>query len=304
MRTVSKVKRKQSAQDRIFDFFNIAFLTVFALMCIYPFYYIFINSISSNLLVQRGRIVFLPQQIHFGNYLDVFQMPGLSRAVLVSVARTVVGTIISLLSSMVLGYAMSRQELWHRKFWYRFLVVTMYFSAGLIPGYLNINRLGLMNTFWVYVLPSLVGPYNMILVKTYVESIPPSLEESAFMDGAGYLKRLIYIIVPLSKPILATLAVFGAVGHWNSYMDTVLYTSGTKLQTLQSILYQYLNSSRMLADMIKNGGDLSAAGMMAQTNIQSARHTITMVTIIPILLVYPFFQRYFTKGIMIGAVKG
>ncbi len=297
-------KKKRGMADRLFDIVNVVLLGLFALVCIYPFYYILINSLSNNKLVELGKIVFLPQGIHFNNFRDVLEIQGLNHAVFISLARTTVGTCITLLSCTVLGYAMTRQELWHRKFWYRFLIVTMYFGAGLIPGYLNIKRLGLMNTFGVYVIPCLVGPYNMILVKTYIESIPQSLEESALMDGAGYLKRLTRIVVPLSKPILATIILFSLVGQWNAYMDTVLYTSGTRLQTLQSILYQYLNSARQLADMMKKGGRVSGEMVMHMTNLQSARHTMTMVTISPILMVYPFIQRYYVKGVMIGAVKG
>lgn len=297
-------KKKRGMADRLFDIVNVVLLGLFALVCIYPFYYILINSLSNNKLVELGKIVFLPQGIHFNNFRDVLEIQGLNHAVFISLARTTVGTCITLLSCTVLGYAMTRQELWHRKFWYRFLIVTMYFGAGLIPSYLNIKRLGLMNTFGVYVIPCLVGPYNMILVKTYIESIPQSLEESALMDGAGYLKRLTRIVVPLSKPILATIILFSLVGQWNAYMDTVLYTSGTRLQTLQSILYQYLNSARQLADMMKKGGRVSGEMVMHMTNLQSARHTMTMVTISPILMVYPFIQRYYVKGVMIGAVKG
>ena len=253
MDNVAARKKKRGMADRLFDILNATLLGLFALACIYPFYYILINSLSDNKLVELGKIVFLPRGIHLNNFSDVLKIQGLPHAVFISLARTVVGTCIALLSCTVLGYAMTRQELWHRKFWYRFLIVTMYFGAGLIPGYLNIKRLGLMNTFGVYVIPCLIGPYNMILVKTYIESIPQSLEESALMDGAGYLKRLTRIVVPLSKPILATIILFSIVGQWNAYMDTVLYTSGTRLQTLQSILYQYLNSARQLADMMKKG---------------------------------------------------
>lgn len=304
MKRKSKIKTKKSAADMAFDSVNLIFLGLFAIACIYPFYYILINSVSNNKLVELGKIVLLPKGIHFNNFSDVLKIQGLNHAVFISVARTVVGTCISILSCTVLGYAMTRQELWHRKFWYRFMIVTMYFGAGLIPGYLNIKRLGLMNTFGVYVVPCLIGPYNMILVKTYIESIPQSLEESALMDGAGYLTRLMRIIVPLSKPILATIVLFSVVGQWNAYMDTVLYTSGTRLQTLQSILYQYLNSSRQLAEMITKSGMVSEQMLMQSANLQSARHTMTMVTISPILMVYPFIQRYYVKGVMIGAVKG
>ncbi len=222
-----------------------------------------------------------------------------------SVLRTVLGTGAMLISSTVLGYAMSRKEYWHRKFWYRFLVITMYFGAGLIPGYLNMKRLGLLNNFWVYVLPAFVSPYNMILVKTYIESIPESLEEAAIVDGGGYFARFTRVILPLCKPIIATVTIFTAVGQWNAFMDTILYMTGSKNQTLQSVLYMYLTQSNRMAELMKEGGmaALSEAERYA-ANPQSVRLTITVVTLLPVLMIYPFFQRYFTKGIMIGAVKG
>jgi len=295
---------KKGPLDVAFDVINVVFLCAFTFICIFPFYYVLINSISSSLAVDGGLVTFYPVGIQFETYTKIFQMKELAGATMTSIARTVLGTVFTLVGSLVPGYLMTKHEFPHRKFWYRFMIVTMYFSAGLIPGYLNIKMLGLTNNFWVYVLPSFVTPYNMILTKTYIEGLPPALEEAAYIDGAGYFKRFVNIVIPLSKPIIATVAVFAAVGQWNSYMDTVIYMNGGTWPTLQSMLYQFLNQSQVLQQMIAKGGLDNAEALMANMSTKSTRFAITGVTVLPILFVYPFFQRYFTKGIMIGAVKG
>ena len=207
-----------------------------------------------------------------------------------------------MLGASYMAFCFTKQKMWAKKFWYRFVVVTMYFSAGMIPVYLNIKMLGLLDTFWVYIIPGMFPVYNMILVKTFMESIPPSLEESAEIDGAGFLTRYFRIALPLSLPIIATVALFSMVGQWNSFMDTLLYIRDYNLYTLQYILYEYLNESESLAQMAQEGMDMSnAAQNMTPT---SMRLTITVIVTLPIMLVYPFMQRYFVEGIMIGAVKG
>jgi len=298
-------KSKKKIREVSFQFCNILFFAIFSLICIYPFYYIVINSITSNEIVLAGGVRLFPKRVHFKNYSEVFQMNGIFRATVISILRTVLGSCAMLISSTILGYIMSKPECWHRKFWYRFLIVTMYFGAGMIPVYINIKRLGLMDSFWVYVIPAFVSPYNMILIKTYIESIPPSLEEAAIVDGGGYFIRFMKIVIPLCKPILATVTVFTAVGQWNSFMDTILYMRGSDNNTLQSLLYQYLKQSNKLAELMSSGG--SAAMEVAKdyaANPTTVRHTMTVVATLPVLLIYPFFQKYFTKGIMIGAVKG
>jgi ABC-type glycerol-3-phosphate transport system permease component len=181
----------------------------------------------------------------------------------------------------------------------------MYFGAGVIPTFLTYRLIGIYNTFWAYALPALVTPFNLILCKTYIESMPPSLEESAEIDGAGYIRRYLFIILPLCKPILATIAVFSAVGQWNSFMDTVLYIKDSRLFTLQYILYNYLNQANAIAEILRSDpaamAEMDISSMLTPTTV---KYTICMVTILPILVVYPFFQKYFVKGIMIGAVKG
>ena len=182
----------------------------------------------------------------------------------------------------------------------------MYFNAGLIPTYLNLVMLGLTNNYWVYIIPGIVAPYNIILVKTYIESIPGELEESAFIDGASYMVVFRKLIWPLSKPILSTIAIFGAVGHWNSFQDSLIYMQGNaKLFTLQHRLYTYLNTSSNLGSIMNStSGAQTSDAAAAALNTKVIKYTVAMVSVIPILCVYPFMQRYFEKGIMLGAVKG
>lgn len=300
-----KRRYKLSPGDIIFEVLNYLVFTLFTLACIFPFYYLFINTISDNDMVLKGTINFIPKGIHLGNYTALLNVGDLSTAFLVSVTRTVLGTALMVMASALVGYLVTKQEMWGRKFWYRFLVVTMYFNAGIIPIFLNMQMLGLTNSFWVYIIPGIVAPYNIILVKTYIESIPADLEESASIDGASHMTIFRKIIWPLCKPILATIAIFGAVGHWNSFTDSLIYMqSAPNLYTLQHRLYIYLNQSSNLKSLMQSGGTVSEAAMKSALSGKIIKYTISMVTVIPILLVYPFMQRYFEEGIMLGAVKG
>jgi ABC-type sugar transport system, permease component len=296
--------KRLTGGDIVFNCFNYLIFSLFALICISPFYYIFINTVSDNTLVDTGKIILFPKGIQINNYIDIFRLRNLGHSAMISLARTVVGTLIALIASSFPGYALSKTEFWHKKFWYRFFIITMYFNAGIIPWYLMMKALLLTNNFWGYVLPALVGPFNIVLVKTYVESIPASLEEVAEIDGAGYLKRYLYVILPLTTPIIATIAVFAAVGQWNAFMDTVMLMKKSSLLTLQYLLYQYLNEVNAIATMMKTDPAYASQSAKFQLNPSSVRMTISMVTIFPILFVYPFFQRYFIKGIMLGAIKG
>jgi putative aldouronate transport system permease protein len=301
----AKVRHVYTAGDIVFSIINYTLFGIFTLLCIFPFYYLLINTISDNALVASGQIDFFPRGIHLGNYISIFQLNDLGNALLVTVARTVIGTALMVLATALCGYLFTKNEMWHKGFWYRFLLVTMYLNAGIIPWYLNMSMLGLTNNFLGYIIPSIVAPYNIILVKTYIESIPPALEESAALDGASYWKRFSKIILPLCKPILATIAIFGAVNHWNSFQDSlILMQSKPELYTLQHRLYIYLNSSSNLKAMMESGGSVSQAALASLANTKVVKYTIAMVTVIPILAFYPFMQKYFEKGIMLGAVKG
>lgn len=300
-----KRKKKYTVGEIAFQILNYLIFGLFTLICVLPFYYLFINTISDNSMVSKGMILWVPKGIHFENYVEVLKIRGLGNSALVSVARTVIGTVLNVVGTSFLGYALSKQELWHRKFWYKFVVITMYFNAGIIPWFINMKNLGMMNNFLAYVVPGIVSPFSLILFKTYVESLPASLEESAQLDGAGYVVSFSKIVFPLCKPIVATIAIFSAVGQWNSFTDTLFLINDSKLYTLQFMLYQYLNEANALANTMRSamgsGIAVDPALVMTPTAIKM---TVSMVVVIPILCVYPFFQKYFVSGIMIGAVKG
>jgi len=298
------LQEKRTVGSVAFNVLNVGFFVLFTLICIFPFYYLIINTLSDNQAAATGKVMFYPIGFHFQNYVDVMKIPGLLQAAFVSVSRTVVGTLLTLIGSTLLGYAFSKREYWARKFWYRFVVVSMYFNAGLIPWFLTVKMLGMYNTFWVYVLPPIVSGFYIILFKTYVESLPAALEESAQIDGAGYVTRFTRIILPLSAPIIATVAVFASVDQWNSFTDTLFLIQDSKLYTLQFILYQYLNEVNSIARMMRSS---IQAGMVDPSKIltpTSIRMTVSVVVVLPIMLVYPFLQRFFVKGLLIGAVKG
>lgn len=296
---------KTKPGDVVFNVLNYLFFTLFTIICIFPFYYLFINTISDNGLVKRGLINFYPKGLNIDNYLALKGVNDLGYAFIVTISRTVLATTLMVVASAFVGYLVTKQEMWKRSFWYRFLVITMYFNAGLIPWYLNFAMLGLTNKYSAYILPAIVAPYNIILVKTYIESIPAELEESAFIDGASHLTVFRKLIFPLSKPILATVAIFGAVGNWNSFQDSlILMQNNSQLFTLQHRLYIYLNQSSNIGAVMSLGGAAAAAAMEQALNAKVIKYTISMVSIIPILLVYPFMMRYFEEGIMLGAVKG
>lgn len=295
------LKKNKNINDVIFNIINYTVMFLLLFVCVYPFWYIFIYSISDPTLASRGLFV-LPKGFTLENFKTVLGLKDIVPALGVSVARTVLGTLIHVMCSMFLGYLFTR-PMYCRKFFYRMLIVTMYLNGGVIPTYLIYMSYGLTNTFWVYVIPGAIGAYNIILCKTFVENLPVSLEESARLDGAGETTVFMKIVMPLSKAIIASITVFSSVGQWNSWTDNYMYNTDERLNTLQLILYNYLNESTRLQKIIEETGDMS---MMEgfQFTPMSVRMTITMLTMIPILCVYPYMQKHFVKGVMIGAVKG
>lgn len=303
---MNKKKKKYTRSDVTFNTINYTIFAILTLICVYPFYYMIINTISSNTLSANGVINFLPKGIHLENYKQVIQLKGLSRAACISAARTVLGTACTVFASAYLGYMFTQEKMWGRKAWYRFMVITMYFNAGIIPLFLTMKALHLTNNFWVYVIPVIVQPFNIILVKTYVESIPKSLQEAAQIDGAGFFRIFYKIILPTCTPILATVAIFAAVAQWNSFQDTLIYVTDQKLYSLQYLLYTYINQANSLAMLVKNstGTGMNFAALATTQTPTSIRMTVSVVVVLPILFIYPLFQRFFVKGIMIGSVKG
>lgn len=303
MTNAVKKKKPMTPQDILFNILCGIVFTAFAFICIFPFYYLFICTISDPDLVEVGQITIWPRGLTMKNYMEVLRVENLGNSALVTLCRAVLGTISSTFCSAYLAYFFTKRNMWGRKFWYRLVVATMYFSAGMIPEYLNNRALGLVNSFWIYVVPGLVGVYNMILIKTSIESLPAELEESAVLDGAGYMTRFFRIVIPLQKPILATVALFLMVGHWNDFFTTQLYVTNPKIYTLQFLLYEFLNQVKNTANAVV-AGDEALNAAVKTVRATSMRLTLTGLVIIPIMLVYPFIQRFYVKGVMIGAVKG
>ena len=295
-----------SPSRRVFQIFNYILMMFITLICIYPFWYIIIYTFSDGNLVDVNPPVLLPRGFSLDNYRDIFELKGFFSSFFVSVLRTAIGTFSSVLSCCFLGYLFTKEEMPAKKWVYRFVILTMYVNGGMIASYIAIKSYGLLNSFWVYILPMMISAYNIVLIKTYVEQLPPSLEESAKLDGAGHITIFSKIILPLSKPIIATIAVFVAVAHWNSWFDNHVYTRGAEnLTTLQYLLYNYLNEAQRLADQIKNTSNMGEIGeMMSSISPKGIRMTITVLASLPIFSIYPFMQKYFVKGIMVGAVKG
>lgn len=293
------MKAGTGSSDKLFYVLTYFFMAVLMFLCFYPFYYVFIYSISDPTLAQKG-ITILPKGITLANYLRVLKLEGIFHSFLISLSRTVLGTGITVLSCSFFAFLVTK-NLYGRKIIYRFVIITMYLNSGLIPWYLTLKAYHITNTFWAYIVPTAISAYYIVLLKTFIENLPASLEESAKLDGAGHITIFIKIIFPLSKPILATITVFSAVAQWNSWFDNYILVQSEQLETLQLILYNYLNQASQLSQM--SIASLQNSTVSALTP-QSVRMTITMVATLPILFVYPWMQKYFVKGIMLGAVKG
>lgn len=303
---INRSKKKVKPGNVIFNICNYTFFIVFTILCIFPFYYLIINTISNNDLSSRGLVNLVPKGIHFKNFVEVFKIDGFLQSAWVSVSRTVIGAACTVLASAFLGFLFTQKKMWARRFWYRFMIITMYFNAGLIPMYIIMLNLKLTNNFLVYIIPLIVQPFNIILVKTFIESLPASLQEAAEIDGAGIMSVFLKIILPLTTPILATISIFSAVQQWNSFQDTMLYVSEKSLYALQYRVYTYINQANSIAMALKNAdvSNSSIINLATQQTPTSVRMTITVITVIPILFIYPIFQKHFVKGMMIGAVKG
>jgi len=293
-------------REKIFKWLNYLFFALYAVICIYPFYYVVIYSLSDPKLAASG-IWLLPKGFTLDNFRQVLSKGDVFTGFFISVSRTVVGTLLATVMTSGLAYLMTRTEMWGRKIIYRYFILTMYVSGGLFPWYLTMKTYHLQNTFWAYVIPGAIGVYNMILVKTYMEQLPESLEEAAVIEGAGIWTVFSKIVFPLSKPVVATIAVYNAVGQWNSWTDNFYLVQNQKLQTLQLILNNYLRNASTIANASAMNANHFIANQQEMKNAitpQAVRMTIVVISVIPVMLIYPWAQRYFTKGILMGAVKG
>ena len=296
MRTKNKIKRTPS--DIALDVIKVLFLAFAVVICVYPFWNIFIVSINDANDAMRGGLYLLPRKLSLASYADILGRSTFRHSILVTVGRTLIGTPLAILVTSALAYVLSRKELIGRRPLSVFFIFTMYFGGGMVPYYMVLKNLGLLDNFLVFILPNLLSVYNMILVRSYIESMPEALFDAAKIDGANDLVIFFRMVLPLCKPIIMTIALFVAIGHWNTWFDAYLYTNSQDLKTMQSILVE-IHNQYQTAD-----AGASAANRLSQAiTPDSIRMAATMVTTIPIIMVYPFIQKYFVKGIMLGSVK-
>ena len=294
-----KSKYKRSVGDRIFVVCNIIFMFLFVLITIYPILNTLAISFNDGIDAVKGGIHIFPRKFSTNNYRTVFGMKNLTTGLFISVARTILGTLLGVLASAILAFLVSRKRFLLKKPLTVFWVVTMYVNGGMIPVLLLYKTLHLTSTFWVYVIPGMVGAFNMLVMRTFMEGIPDSLEEAAQIDGAGYATIFVKILSPLCKPMYATVALFIAVGQWNSWFDTMLYNRmSSEYTTLQYELMKLLSS--VTSQSSKADPNSTEGANLTPVAVRSAA---TMVTMAPIVCLYPFLQRYFVAGLTIGGVK-
>ncbi len=292
---------KESPAGRAFDIANGVLLTLLMVMMIYPFWNVLVFAFNDGTDAVLGRLYFWPRVWSLANFEYVFKNKSLLNGAWVSVLRVVVGTSTAVVCNSLLGYIVSCRTFYGRKFMRILFIITMYFSGGLIPTYLLMIRLGFMNSFAVYWVPALFSAYYMMLAASYIQNLPDALFESARIDGASELKTFVKIVLPLAMPMLACIAVYIGVGQWNSWFDVSLYSKDGKWDNLQIILYRLLNQANAKADMA-NQQQLYQS--MRNIQPETVRAATTVVVVVPIVFIYPFFQRYFVGGITLGAVKG
>lgn len=292
---------KKTVSGTVFDVINGIFFFLFTVLMIYPFINILAISFNDGIDAARGGIYLWPRMFTTSNYEYVFSNRDLLRGTGVSVLRVVVGTVTGVTCNALLGYIVSCRNFYGRKFMRILFVITMYFSGGLIPTYLLMVRLGFVNSFHVYWVPSLFSAYYMILASSFIQNLPESLFESARIDGASELRIFAKIVMPLSVPMLACLAIYIGVGHWNSWFDVSLYSKDGRWDNLQIILYRLLVQATAMQKILEQQ---RLSEKMRTLQPQTVRAATTIVVTVPIIFIYPFFQRYFISGITIGAVKG
>ncbi|MGH1787776.1 carbohydrate ABC transporter permease [Enterococcus casseliflavus] len=297
--------KRVAISDRLFDIFKWIFLILFTLATLYPILNTLAVAFNDGLDALRGGIYLWPRTFTLDNFKAVLAKQSLLNAAFISVARTVMATLSQLFLTSLLAYILSRKEFIFRTPVTLLFIFTMYLNAGIIPNYMWLNKIGLTNTFWVYILPGMISAFNLLVIRTYIHGIPESLVESAKIDGASHIRIFWSIILPLCKPVLATVALFIAVGQWNSWFDAMLYNGfNEKLSTLQYELMKLLSSVTSQganANDMQNAAQAGGGGMVTPTSVRAAT---TIVTALPIVCLYPFLQKYFISGLTIGGVKG
>ncbi|MDD6970814.1 MAG: carbohydrate ABC transporter permease [Treponema sp.] len=301
-------RRKTLLSNLIFDVIIYLTLIFVVIVTVYPFWNTLALSFNDGLDSLKGGITFFPRKFTIKNYSNLFETDYIFKAGLISVSRTILQTVLNVFCTSMLAYSLSRKEFVLKKSLTAVIVISMYVNAGLIPGYMLTKKLGLLNNYLVYIIPNLIDAFNFILVRTYINGLPDSFVESARIDGANEFKIFLQIIMPLIIPSIAMTCLFVAVNAWNSWFDTYLYTSGKKnLHSLQYVLMSFLQASQQQSNSASNANALAVAAASgasaAQVTPVAIRASITIVATVPILIVYPFVQKYFVTGMTIGGVK-
>lgn len=285
----------------IFDALNAVFMCLLFIVMAYPFLYVISYSFSTPAKITNPLLI-LPKGFTLKAYTTLFADAEFFHALLISIARTVLGPLLMLIVCGMGAYSLSKKDLIFGKFFRMMIFFTMYFSAGVIPSYLLIKSLGLTRSFWVYILPSVASAYNVVLLRTYIESLPRELDEAVQIDGGNELQAYFMVIFRVCLPVNAAVVLFSAISHWNSYIDTQFYNSmSTELYTLQYYLYQSLqaNVSQSLQEAVSKG----SSGASSRVNTQTMKMAITVITVFPIMCLYPFISQYFVSGLLVGSVK-
>lgn len=284
--------------SRIFNVVNIVLLTIFTIIIIVPLWNVVVSSFTSGKALSDGGFALWPKEFSLENYRAVFRDNMIYNAFFISVAKTVLGVVTHVFFCAMVAYGLSKSHVRGRKLYVAMGVITMFFSGGMIPTYLLIKSLGLLNSFWVYIIPALLSFYDVIILMNFFRGVPSSLEESAKIDGFGDWKIFLYIFIPLSLPALATIALFNGVSQWNDFMTTKLYINDKSLYPLQMMLYEIIVQSQTKS-MQNIGGSY-----VIETTTKGVQLATIVITTVPIVVIYPLLQRYFISGMMLGAVKG
>lgn len=287
---------KGDLDSRIFDVVNTVLLVLFTIIIVVPLWNVVVSSFSSGRSLAEGGFIFWPKEFSLENYQAVFREDSIWQAFFISVAKTVIGVATHVFFCAMVGYGLSKKYVRGRKLYVVMGVITMFFSGGMIPTYLLIKSLGLLNSFWVYIIPALLSFYDVIILMNFFRNVPDSLEESAKIDGGGDWRIFLSIFIPLSMPAMATIALFNGVGQWNDFMTTKLYITDQSLYPLQMMLYEIIVQSQ--TQTMQNMGSVAI-----QTTTKGVQLATIVVTTLPIVIIYPLLQRYFISGIMLGAVK-
>ncbi|MFD2614103.1 carbohydrate ABC transporter permease [Paenibacillus gansuensis] len=283
-----------------FSIVNYVFLTLFCLLTLYPIIYVIAGSFNEGNDYMRGGVYFFPRVFSLASYEIVFNDDRLYTGFFISISRTVIGTVTSVLFTAMVAYAMSRKTLMGRNAYYWLNLMTLFFSGGLIPYFLVLKNLHLLDSFLVYIIPTLFSVFNMIIFQGFFREIPEELHESATVDGAGDFRIFLQLFIPLSMPVLATVGMWNAVWHWNSFFDAMLFTNSEKLMPLQLYLMKLIKE----ADVLTATSKYVPPQAMKNFSVQTVRMAAIVVSTVPILCIYPFMQRYFVTGIMVGSLKG